>query len=378
MRKTLPVIPIIIFVSLLLSGCGLGGGIYANYRPIGQLRPVETLGLDAAAGGVLLSAATGGVGDAPPLLLRRGGDSLLSAMEQLQDYTGQGQLFFAHTRFLLLGEAYARDDLAPLLDYVERDMHLRTGVAAAVLLGGEAAQVLTGAAGGDATEMLASLRRDVLLRGESRFSSVRELAAGLSEDGAALICALSPRRAEGSVFPEGEGVSAVPAGYGILKGTRVVGWLTGDEARCASLLLGHPGVQRRTVEAGGGRYVLELDSVRPSLRARRAEGRVTGLELTLTVRFAVAERLGPLSGEPDTELASALCAAAEAELEREIRAVLGSSRALDADFLRLGRTLSAAGSELSPTEAEVAVSVTAVLDRGGDVAAPIRTGGAAA
>ena len=439
MKKPIPIIIFLTAAALLLSGCGIN----ANYRSIERLLTVEALGLDAAAGGVVLSAATGSAGGAP-LLLRRGGDSLLSAMEQLQDYADAGQLFFAHTRFLVLGEDYARAGLAPLLDYVERDMHLRTGVLLAVVREQEASALLTAERSGDAASALTAAERDAETRGDSRFTGVRELARDLAEDGAALVCALELRPAEGSVFPEGEGLAVVPAGYAVVRGAALAGYLTGDTARCASLLLGHPGQQRRTVEAAGGRYVLELDAAETKLAPVYAggagelrgaggaedeltlcgtDGALAGLELRVTLRFAVAERLEPMTAASDTDAAEELCAALEAEIGQEIAAVLAASREYDADFLRLGRALRKHGAELVPAERDggdggtgaqernagdgvpygaaetfgegvgdglrtsrgpgcftlqtlpVRVTLRAVLDRGGDISAPVGTGG---
>ena len=50
------IIPLILACVLPLSGCG-GGSIYANYREVEHLQPVQTLGMDASDIGVRLTVS---------------------------------------------------------------------------------------------------------------------------------------------------------------------------------------------------------------------------------------------------------------------------------------------------------------------------------
>ena len=94
MRKILPILLSVVIMSCELSAC-------APVRPIRELRIVETLGCDLSEGGVSLSIAAA----EPRLRLTQEAPSLRLAMDRLRDQAASEALFFAHTRFLLIGQA---------------------------------------------------------------------------------------------------------------------------------------------------------------------------------------------------------------------------------------------------------------------------------
>ena len=111
---------------LLLNGRGHSRGIYSNYRNVEELQLVRTLGVDASGEGLVLSAAAGRPQNGtPPAIVRRSVLSVPQGMDALQRRTPRGQLYFAHTQYLVLGQAFAETGAAGILDFVERD--IRTG-----------------------------------------------------------------------------------------------------------------------------------------------------------------------------------------------------------------------------------------------------------
>ena len=107
---------------LAILSCGCTSP-WQETRPIRELRIVETLGCDRKDDGVTLSAYAA----QPELKLRQTAPSIRLAMDQMRNQAASPALFFAHTEFLLLGQALAEDGLAPVLDLVGRsqDMRLR-------------------------------------------------------------------------------------------------------------------------------------------------------------------------------------------------------------------------------------------------------------
>ena len=104
----------------LLSGCGLSRGIYSNYRPLEELQLVETLGADADEGGVLLSASAGTDAAGGGAVRSARADALVPGLEALQDRAVRGQVFFAHTQYLVLGQGFAEAGVGgPVLVYAE-------------------------------------------------------------------------------------------------------------------------------------------------------------------------------------------------------------------------------------------------------------------
>ena len=70
---------------LVLSGCQ-GGNLFSSHRDMERLRPVQTLGLDRAGDGVLLSVSTGiGPDDAPALVMSAAGENVEAAIDRVQD-----------------------------------------------------------------------------------------------------------------------------------------------------------------------------------------------------------------------------------------------------------------------------------------------------
>ena len=378
----------IIIVCSLLSGCGMSGSIYSNYRAIEELRLIQTLGCDAGEnGGVTLSASTGKQGESgETLLLRRDGASILKAMDSLQDYTTQGQMFFGHVRYVVLGREAAERGIGELLDFAERDARMRLDAALFVLESGSAGDLIMspGDDSYDITEVLGSVRQDVELRGISHVGNFRETAVALSEYGAALVCLLRPVDTEGSVKLEEPGLSAIPCGYGILKDGKLVGTITAPEAEGASLLLGYPGtVTRRVPDGRGGEISLQFDGagggVQPSWNADGSPGPV---EVTLNVRAVVAETDGDSGIVLDSAYVDFLADELRQSLEIDLRNVLAQAQALDADFLAVGRELRlSGGSRFSAlpsnwlTTLDFQVRVKAVVDHSYDLGDPVDTDG---
>ena len=340
MKRRCAVISTIIIVSLL-AGCS-AGGIFDSYSAIEDLQLVRTMAVDAAGPGraaVTVSSGRGGEAG-EPLVLGREGEGLLAAIESLRDFTPRGDLFFAHTQSIVLGEAYAAQGIGDLLDFAERDVQLRLGTDLFVLRGAEAGEFVAGTEF-DAGDVLDSVRRVLRERADSSVGNLRQTAVELSEYGAALVCALAPAEAEGSIFPDDGALTAVPAGYAVLRGGALAGYLSGGEAEAASLLTGRAVRFRRTVDApGGGRVELLCEPEGLHLSVRWAEdGTPPLLTISVALSAVVAELDGAEGNITDPEALARFGAEAAERVQADIAALLARSQAMDADFLALGRTL---------------------------------------
>ena len=240
---------------LALGGCAQS--IYVNYRDIESLRVVQALGLDAAAdGGVVLSAASGpDASGREPLRLTREGESLDAAMRELEALTGGGQLFFAGTGAIVLGEA-AADEAARWLDAVTRSKELRLDTELYVLRGGEAAELLCGEdAPEDVFAALDALAQRLRRNGPSPAPGCADAARALTGSGAALAAAIELEKgAEGKLTP-------VPAGFAVLTDSGLAAWLEDEAALGAGIFAGGPGAA--LLELGG--VTVELAGAKASL-----------------------------------------------------------------------------------------------------------------
>ena len=359
MRKIFPLLLYIVIMSCELSAC-------APVRPIRELRIVETLGCDSSEDGAALSIAAA----KPRLQLTQEAASLRLAMDRLRDQAASEALFFAHTRFLLIGRTMAEHDLAPALDLMARsaDMRLRTPVF--LLRNAEARDaVQAGDEERDVTKMLAALQEEFSQQGAGAVFSCAETLAALAERGAALAaaCALDEN-------------SLRPAGYAILKDGRCVGWIASPEAQGVNLLcyLGGHG----DVRLNGA--TVTLSECKAEIRPRWNKDALTGLEIRLRLRAALSET----DGRRD-DTAKRVRAELEAELSETVRrwceGLLRQSQTLGADFLDLAghirRGSPGKWNRIAPEWSAIlpnlawTVTVEAALDRTLDLEAPVPLGG---
>ena len=279
-----------------ISGCG---GLYGQRRELEQLRLMESMGLDAAPGGLILSLSSAPSEEEEALCFSGSGSSLSQAMEQLQNRAGE-ELFCGHLQNILLGERYARQGMADLLSAVCRSSDLRLDQPVFLLLEGRAREALESGAA-------SSLRRLAPDREQAgSLSTAGGILRDLDRQGSSLIRALRLQPSAGAE----EGPALVPAGYGVLGEAGLLAELSPEEAMAAELLTG----------------------------SLYRDGALTGLAVTGKVRATVLE----IEGFPSVARADyreELTALLEQELVHRLQRLLQRSRELEADFLGLGRRL---------------------------------------
>lgn len=327
---------------LLLSGCGSGGSIYSNYRQTEHLQLVQALGADIweEGDGVTLSVscakpaknASGGI-------ITRSGESILRAMSSLQKYSADQQLYYSHAEYVILGEDYARSDATTLFDFIARDNQLRLGLYLFVAKGGEAKDLVTGP-GEESYEIsktLSSIRRDTEAQGASHVFTARETLRDLSENGAALVCALSPRDTKDNVYLLEPGITAVAEGYGILKDGLLVGFVEPEISQAANLIMGNLGSSGLSLPDGrGGRLSLEYEGGSAKIKPRWApDGSLEAIDIEAKLKANLAEPDTEIENVTDKKLLSTLEKGLGEDMENKLRELLELCREHNADFLGL-------------------------------------------
>lgn len=341
-----------LLAALLLTGCG-GGSIYSGYRETEHLQLVQALGMDtdSEGGGVRLSVSCalpgqngsgggsgGSSGGGSGGIISRSGENILRAMQSLQDYTADGQLYYAHAESVLFGEDYARQGLDTALDFIARDNQLRLGLYLYIVRGGTAEELITGPGSQsyEISKTLTSVRRDTEAEGGSHVFTARETLRSLSQQGAALVCALRPADTEGSVFLLESGTTAVPEGYAILKGGSLVGFVEPDISQAANLMLGHLGSSGVSIPDGqGGTLNLEFESGSVKVKATGPNS----LQIDAKIKSSLAEPDTATEHVTDEKLLSELEKALGEDMKGKLEALLKLSKELEADFLGLGSYL---------------------------------------
>lgn len=329
---------------LCLSGCDNAGTVYSNYRELEEMELILALGFDAARGGMRLSVSGSASGteseDGPnPAKITRlstAGTSISGAMETIQDFATKEELFYAHTQYVLLGEAYAKAHLAMLLDYLQGTTGVRTSVPLFVVHGDTAEHLVTGTGegGSDITTTLNSTILDSKRRGDGYPFSCNDVIAAQNEHGAALMMALKVVPT-GTVEPSAEedAVSPIPDGYAIVRNNTIIDFVPQTDARGVNLIIGQPGLGSVTVTVpDAGTVTVSMTKCKVKLEpVWGGDGSVSGVSGKIRTQVYLKEVEYPSALDQD-----AVLEAVSEQLETWVEHVLQKMSDTEADFLGIG------------------------------------------
>ena len=291
-------ISLILTLSLLLSGCS--GSIFTNYREIEQMQLIQTLGVDRIGNRLSVSVSGGHSSETTKLnRMTAAGPSMLSAMELLQDYTASEQLYYAHTRYVLLGETVVQDALPELIDYMARSPQLRSDIPVLIVRNGTAGDLVLrcGQEDTDITDALKSIIRDSQRRGDCTIFTLQSLISDVAESKAALLAAVEPRPlTDTEPQAEPEEITPILTGYGILKDTKLAGYLDLEDARGVNYLRNKTGTESITLPQVGQAGQVTLTLTRSRVKTApvfAADGRITGIHVTVRAAAFVEEMEHP-------------------------------------------------------------------------------------
>ena len=372
----------------LLTGCS-GGSVYSNYRELEQLMVIQTMGFDWADGGVRLSvssgsdSAGGGGGNAQGGTEQSGSSSVarLSAQaasftlakEKMQDYSAREDLFFSHTAYIAVGGESAAMSVTPFLDYIERSTDLRLDIPLFIVTNASAAELVLGAGGEtyDATSVLRSLERNIILRGDGVLFSAAEVVSSLDTNGCALITAVRSVKADEAVKEaKAQELTAIPDGFVVIKSGRSVGSVPVEYAKGVNVLQNKAGPSSVELNVGDETVTVQLDKCTCRIEPCFDGGVFAGLDVKIRLHAALSEAAGSVD-------ARSLSRALANEVRLWVTQVLDISKSLECDFLQLGsllerkepRRLSGMSAGLSEQLRDIYynVGVEAEVDRSFDV-----------
>ena len=270
---------------LFLTGCS---GLPAA-REMGDMALLRTMGMDAAPGGVALTASTGprarglqGTGE-PALVLSAGGESLSAACLAMQGLS-DSYVFFGYVDQLLLGEELARDGILPALDYVARDVELSLGAQMWLVRGATARAAVESGGEQGVESRLSTLQTDGKLGAAAITRTAGEIYNDLLERGTAFLPALALGE---------EGTALREQGYAVLDETGLLGYLDGEAARGLELLTGRAPAQILTMGQGEDQISARPLGVflRPKLVLRSGEFAGLALDCRIDVELTEYRRM---------------------------------------------------------------------------------------
>ena len=182
---------------MFLSSCRI--------RDTARLRSVETLGVDYAEGCYTLSVSTGeGTEELPGLQLSGSAKTLEAAMNALEEQSDGQELFYAHCRYVVLGEN-ALPALPGLLDRFERAPELRMALPLFCCRGSAEALVTDGEA--EVGSLLRSLTESAESSGICHIYTLLDCDRSLREEGYALCAAIDGEELSGYALLGGDTIS---------------------------------------------------------------------------------------------------------------------------------------------------------------------------
>lgn len=361
---------------LTLAGCG---GVYSNYREIEQLQLVRALGIDRCAEGFMLTVASAKSpeGGEPPLISASGA-SIGEAIEKMNVYSGGRELFIAHVEHILIGEDAASGGIGEILGYVQRSTLMRMSTGLYIVRASTAQSVMTAAAeaGFSIGEALSALEHSSAESGLTGHTSCLDASRFLTQRGACLVGALCLADAGGHLSPVPEGGILAPAGFAILGGSSLAGYIEPENAPAALILSGGSPESVFTVPDGeGGTAALKLTKCGAELRP--LSGGQAGAVARITLEASLIELSEPRYSMSAGYL-SGLGRALAREIQSEAESVIETSSLLSLDFLGLGEA--ARRGALSASEPEnfphgtFTAEVSADVVRSSDLEGSVRYG----
>ena len=300
-RFCLLLLPICLLFS---TGCAKSS-LFSNYRPIEQLKLVHTIGFDAHEDGLELSICGGQQGEEGQELVRLSctGRNISECLGKLQNYSEKSELYYAHTRYVIVGEEYARQGLGDVMQYLESSEQLRSDIPLFIIKGGKAKDPVL-KAGGEKEgihDVLEAVIRDCDRQGMGFPFTCGDIGSFSAEYGSALACALTiSNTKDTNPAAEDEEVTPIVAGYGIIDYGTLTAFLSKDASRAVNFLLGELGTGAVTITAEGQPVSLRFTKAKNTLSPVFGEsGTMTELqaELQLEAEPMESEQNRPIDSQ---------------------------------------------------------------------------------
>ena len=93
-----------VFPLMFSTGCAKNVGLSSNYRAIENLKLIHTIGFDTHKDGLQLSVSGGESENQGITRLSAAGINISDALSTVQKFSGKEELYYAHTRYILVGE----------------------------------------------------------------------------------------------------------------------------------------------------------------------------------------------------------------------------------------------------------------------------------
>ncbi len=370
---------------LPISGCS-GTTIFSNYREVEDLELVRTICVDKAGDGVNVLICTSPTGEEAKLrMFERSAESVATGLAKLRKTSTGKEALLSHTENLLIGDAEAARGVGACLDYVVRYGEIMLDTNLFIVRGMEGRELMRGIAGETTSpaSVLSGVVMSLPMEGEGYVFTCRDTAVSLSENGCALVMAISGAKEE-KLFEDRGDMRVVPAGFALLTDGRLVDYLTEEETLGVLLLRSKLKDMDVDIPCRDGVITVSLSEVETEVVPRLEGDKLAGFRAELSVKADVVNISGSsriedkdVRAEAESWLSDLISKSAEAAIRK--------SQATGADFLELcGIAMRSKPMKLSFTteefrelleELDFQVTVKSTLRRTYDVTDPLDESG---
>ena len=303
---------------LLLAGCtGL-----PKPREMGEMALVRTVGVDGGAPAVTLTVSTGERSSGtegnkqPPLILTGEGASLSAAAQELRAHS-DSYVFSGYVDQVLVGEGA---DLRDVLGWFAHDDELALGAKLWLLRDMSASQAVGEAGETGVERRLSALELDEKLGAAPMTRTAGDIYSSLLDRGCVFIPALTGER------------ELTCAGYAVVRGEEIRGYLEGEAARGLELLAERPAAEVLEISLPGNPVSVQLTGAQLDCRPVFREGELTLVRLTSRVNAQLRQWERTPSAREREEIARQ----AQRQLEEKLRIALEQMRLWRAECVGIG------------------------------------------
>ncbi|HYF94591.1 MAG TPA: Ger(x)C family spore germination protein [Symbiobacteriaceae bacterium] len=276
------------------------------------------------------------------------GDTIFGAIRNLAQFTSR-RIMWAHNNVVIIGDALAREDITPVVDFFTRNQELRMRTWIAVARDAAARDVVATNTGMEdvPADSLSALLRYAQLPGESVRVEIGDVAGAFFATDAnpvMPVIMLKPRALRSSDQPEEEEPTpqAVLSGSAIIRKTRLVGYVERETGRGLLWLRAQMKNAVLTIpcpEGKPGTLAVEIRSPKVKLRSS-VGGQSPVMNVEVRTEAWLSEQGCPTPAMRASELKSYAAKALGEKIEAEMRATLKLlQQELKTDAIRYGRVL---------------------------------------
>lgn len=328
----------ILCIALIFSGCN-GAVLLSSAREVEDLELVRTIGIDTEDEEIKITvnSASGTEGNAKFFSTKA--ETLAQAVNDMQKLPVGKEALFSHTEHIVISEDTAKNGIGEFLDYIERSNDTRIDTNFFITRGISAEELLVKASGEDLdiSDILTFMTENIELLGNGCVFTCRDIASALSTRGCGLIQAISVSDSEGLYEGEAE-KTAFPDGFAVIKDSKLIGFISDDEASGAMLLMNKTKSDDIKLEHDGATVSVILNGNKAKFTPVFSGSELKEIKAEVEISANITS-VSEMLNIYDDDVREALAAQLEdIELSR-VTAALSAAQRMDADFMGISKEI---------------------------------------